>query len=140
MKSISINFDKLAMGLSLTCAVHCLLLPVTLVLLPALTVNTLGDEHFHQWMLIAVLPTSLFALTLGCRQHRNLSILAVGLIGLLILTLTTVFGHDLLGENGERVASLIGASFIAFSHFKNQALCRRIKCDCEKTHDDTNNR
>lgn len=133
VKYISTNFDKLAIGLSLTCAIHCLLLPITLALLPTLTANIFGDEQFHQWMLIAVLPTSLFALTLGCRQHRNLSILTIGLIGLLILTLTTIFGHDLLGEVGERTASLIGATFIAFSHFKNQALCRRIKCDCEAT-------
>ena len=47
MKSISINIDKVAIGLSLICTVHCLLLPVAFVLLPALAANTFGGERFH---------------------------------------------------------------------------------------------
>ncbi len=133
MKSNSVNFDKTAIGLSLACAVHCLLLPVILTIMPALATNAFGSEHFHQWMLIAVLPTSLMALTIGCRKHRQPLVLILGLLGLAVLTLTTFFAHDLIGEAGERVASLIGVTIIAASHWRNHTLCQRANCDCEIT-------
>lgn len=131
MKTLSTHIDKMAIGLSLTCAVHCLLLPIALVMLPTLFANSFEGEYFHLWMLIAVLPTSLIALTLGCRRHRNMSVIAIGLPGLIILTLTTFFGHDLLGEAGEKTASLLGAFLIAFGHFKNHTLCKRLQCGCD---------
>ena len=131
MKTVSTNIDKAAIGLSLICAVHCLMLPVALVMLPALTASAFAGEHFHQWMLIAVIPTSLTALTMGCKQHRNMSIMAMGLAGLIVLTLAAFLGHDLLGETGEKMVSLLGASLIAVGHVKNHTLCRRLQCGCE---------
>ncbi len=130
MKLVSTSIDKAAIGLSLVCAVHCLLLPVALVILPTLTASTFGDERFHQWMLMAVLPTSLLALTMGCRRHRNTSVMAMGLPGLAILTLAAFLGHDWLGESGEKIASLLGASLIALGHFRNHSLCKKIHCPC----------
>lgn len=129
MISLSINIDKAAIGLSLVCAIHCLLLPIAVVMLPALAGTTIGDERFHQWMLWAVIPFSLFALTMGCRRHRDLRVLIPGLPGLALLTLSVLFGHDLLGQAGEKIASLTGASLIAISHLRNHALCRRSQCD-----------
>ena len=126
--SVSYIFDKAAIGLSLFCAAHCLLLPLALVLIPALTSTTFGNEEFHQWMLAAVLPTSLLALTLGCRQHQRMDIMAIGLTGLAIMILAALFGHDLFGESGEKVTTLVGASLIALSHIRNQSLCRRHDC------------
>jgi hypothetical protein len=131
VKLESTYIDKAAIGLSMICATHCLLLPVALVMLPALATNTFGDESFHLWMLLAVLPTSLIALTIGCRQHLNFNVMAIGITGLSILTLAVFFGHDLLGETGEKLASLLGASIIALSHFLNHALCKRLQCGCE---------
>ena len=130
MKTLITTFDKAAIGISLFCAVHCLLLPVALVTLPALAASSVGNETFHQWLLLAVLPTSIIALTLGCRQHRSFSVLAIGVPGLLILILAALFGHDFLGESGERVATLIGAGLIAFGHFRNHRLCQQHRCHC----------
>jgi|AntAceMinimDraft_11_1070367.scaffolds.fasta_scaffold04728_4 hypothetical protein len=133
MKTESTDIDKAAIGLSLVCAVHCLLFPSALVLLPALTATTLGGEGFHQWMLVAVLPTSLIALTMGCRLHRDLRVLALGLSGLGALSMAAFFGDSLFGETGEKLVSLVGASLIAFSHWRNHILCRRLECGCETT-------
>lgn len=132
MKSLPLNLDKTAIGLSLACALHCLLLPILLTIIPALTTNLLGSENFHQWMLIAVLPTSLIALTLGCKRHRQLYVLALGLLGLGVLVLTSIFTHTLLDETGEKIASLAGAVIIAYSHWRNHSLCQRFNCQCDK--------
>ncbi|WP_347136728.1 MerC domain-containing protein [Parahaliea mediterranea] len=129
MISLPLNVDKAAIGLSLVCAIHCLLLPIAVIMLPALAGTAVGDERFHQWMLLAVIPSSLFALTLGCRRHRHLSVLIPGLPGLALLTLAVLFGHDLLGEAGEKIASLSGASLVAISHLRNHALCGSAQCD-----------
>lgn len=131
MNSLSTSIDKAAIGLSLICAVHCLALPVALVMLPALAATTFGDEHFHRWMLLVVLPTGLVALTMGCRQHRNVSVMATGLLGLTILTLALLFGHTWLGEAWEKAASLTGASLIALGHLRNHTLCKRQQCHCD---------
>lgn len=131
MKLVSTNIDKTAIGLSFICAVHCLLVPVVLVMAPSFAASTLVDEQFHLWMLIAVIPTSLLALTLGCKQHKNMNVMAVGILGLITLALATLFGHDLLGETGEKAASLVGASLIALGHLRNYTLCKHQTCNSE---------
>lgn len=131
MKAATGLMDKLAIGLSLVCTVHCLILPVLLVVLPTLGGTALGDERFHQWLLFAVLPISVFALSVGCHRHRNGGVLTLGLLGLATLTFTAVLGHDVLEEIGEKVASVLGASLIALGHWRNHRLCQRLDCHCE---------
>lgn len=123
--------DKAAIGLSLLCVLHCLALPVLLVMLPSLAGLGLDDEQFHTWLVVVVIPLSAFALTLGCAKHRNMSILYTGLAGLVVLCIAPLLGHDMLGETGERVLTLVGAGLIALSHVRNFRLCRRgATCDC----------
>ena len=43
----TINLDKIAVYLSVFCAVQCLLLPISALLLPTLSVVPLADEWFH---------------------------------------------------------------------------------------------
>ena len=52
------------------------------------------------------------------------------MIGLVVLILAGVLGHDILGEVGERVATVIGSFFIIFSHYKNYSNCYRHRCEC----------
>jgi len=126
----SISTDKAAIGLSLACAVHCLLMPTTLILLPALAGYSFVDESFHRWMLLAVLPTSLIALTMGCRRHRQLSVIALCVPGLAALTVAALWGHELFGANGEKIVSLLGAALITLGHLRNHTLCKRLQCGC----------
>ena len=130
MKTPAVSLDKTAIGLSLFCAIHCLLLPVALVMAPTLAASGFASEAFHQWLLIAVLPISVVALGLGCRRHHNFSTLRWGIPGLLILSFTALWGHDLLGETGEKLASLLGASLIAVGHWINHRLCQQQNCPC----------
>ena len=123
--------DRAAIGLSLLCVLHCLALPLLLVMLPSLVGLGLDDERFHIWLIIVVIPLSAFALTLGCAKHRNKSVLYIGIVGLGVLCLAPLIGHDLLGEMGERLLTLLGATLIAISHIRNFSLCRRGEtCDC----------
>jgi|TARA_B110000467_G_scaffold94888_1_gene85774 hypothetical protein len=121
--------DKFAVTTSALCAVHCLGLPVLLSVFPAVAASIFGQELFHVLLLWLVIPLSLVALTLGCRKHKSLQVAVMGLIGLTFLIIAATLGHDLLGEAGERIATLIGAVAIAAGHMRNYALCRRVDCD-----------
>ena len=123
--------DKAAISLSLICAVHCLAMPLVIALLPALASYGLADEAFHTWIILAVIPLSAFALTMGCKKHRQLNVLYTGLVGLFLLCLTPLLGHELLGETGEKALTTAGAALIAASHLKNFRLCRNeTACAC----------
>ncbi|MEM9255230.1 MAG: MerC domain-containing protein [Pseudomonadota bacterium] len=121
--------DRAAIGVSLLCALHCLAIPVAAVMMPAVLATGIASESFHAWLVLLVVPLSAFALTLGCRKHRNTQVFWVGVLGLLCLCLTPILGHDLLGEWGERALTLVGASLVALSHVKNFQLCQR-QPDC----------
>lgn len=130
MTSISIKFDKAAIGFSALCIAHCLLLPIGLALLPSVAIiGVLSDELFHSLLIVLIIPTSLVALSLGCRLHKSLLVFLLGAAGMSILVLTAFFAHDFLGEQLEKVATILGAILIAASHAQNFSLCRRKECD-----------
>lgn len=123
--------DKVSMGLSMLCAVHCLALPLLLVLLPSLVGTQLASEAFHTWMLIAVIPTSIYALTMGCKKHKRFQFLFIGLSGLVLLSSAVFLGHDVVSEFGEKVLTLLGASLMVLAHWMNFKLCRKHQeCPC----------
>jgi hypothetical protein len=130
MKNMQAIADKTAISLSLLCAIHCLAMPFLLVLVPAMTAINLADESFHLWMLIAVIPTSLMALTLGCKKHKRYRLFILATSGLSLMILAAWLGHDLLGESGEIALTAIGASIIAVGHYLNHRLCQSSRYAC----------
>lgn len=133
MKTLQPISDKASIGLSLLCAIHCLALPVAVTLLPSIAALGFADESFHTWLVIVVIPLSAFALTIGCRKHRQSAVLFIGVLGLLFLCMGPVLGHEVLSESQERALTLIGALLVAASHVKNFLLCREHEnCECNQ--------
>ena len=127
--------DKVAISFSSLCLAHCLIFPIFAAVLPSLIASSLTSESFHLWMVICVVPSSIFALTLGCKKHAEISVVVAGLLGLSLLLLTLLLGHDILGEYGEKLLTLIGAILIAFAHIKNYKLCQQQEnCECDGAH------
>ena len=125
MINIQTNSDKIAISLSALCAFHCLILPLLTVLIPSFAALPLQDEAFHIWMVVAVVPISLFALTMGCKKHKNFSMLSMGAVGLIILSVAAFFGHDFLDKEVEKLFTLVGAVIIAITHVRNYRLCQK---------------
>lgn len=131
MKFPAVSSDKLAIGLSFLCVGHCLGLPLLIIFLPSIAALSLQQEAFHVWMVIAVIPISLYALTLGCKKHKQLGICALGVAGLFALISAVLFGESHLGEAGEKVATLFGAILLALAHYQNYQRCKKVKnCPC----------
>ncbi|MBT5702927.1 MAG: MerC domain-containing protein [Gammaproteobacteria bacterium] len=120
--------DTAAVVLSGVCMMHCLALPIALTILPIVNVTLLDESTFHLIMMVVILPISVIALTIGCRQHKDKLTLTLGSVGLLILTLTAIFGHDLLGLTGERIVTSIGGLILAAAHIQNYLCCRNDDC------------
>ncbi|MDY7026034.1 MAG: MerC domain-containing protein [Pseudomonadota bacterium] len=136
MKTLQPTSDLFAIGLSMACAVHCLLLPFLLVFMPSALAMVLDNEAFHTWMLIAVIPLSFFALTLGCRQHKRYQLLALCSVGLLLMVSAVLWGESWFGELGEKFLTLAGALFVALGHWLNHRLCRQKKLQQNPVHDE----
>jgi len=124
--------DRMAISLSFLCTLHCLALPVLLAVVPSLTALSLDDEAFHLWMLVAVVPISGFALAVGYRKHNSYPVLVIGSLGLLVMILAVLLGHDWLGDAGEKMLTVLGASVVALAHYLNQRFCREQDCRCHE--------
>ena len=130
MKQLQAIADKTAISLSFICTLHCLAVPFAAALLPTLAAIHFEDEAFHIWMIVAVIPTSVFALTMGCKKHKDYKVLLLGITGLSLLMIAALLGHDLLGESGETAMTVVGASIIAAGHLLNHRLCQHSRCEC----------
>ncbi|MCF2857082.1 MerC domain-containing protein [Pseudoalteromonas sp. SMS1] len=120
--------DNVSIALATMCLIHCLALPVLIVFLPFVSANFLEGEAFHQLLLGGVLLTSVLALASGCKTHSKWHIFSFGITGLVVLSIAAFFGHDLLGENGETLLTIVGSVIVAFSHFKNIKACKQARC------------
>ncbi|WP_205688873.1 MerC domain-containing protein [Candidatus Macondimonas diazotrophica] len=120
--------DLLAISISGLCAVHCLLMPLVLIISPVLSGSLFAGEDFHQLLLWVILPTSGFALWLGCRRHKDRPVLLFGVAGLSLLLLAAFLGHRWFGEWGERLLTVLGGAIMASGHVRNYRLCRRDHC------------
>ena len=133
MRTVQAITDKLSIGLSLMCAIHCLVITSLIALLPSMVTLGLDNEVFHFWMVVVVLPSSFYALTLGCTQHKRYRLLIWGCIGLTFLVMALVLGEGRIGENGEKILTVLGSGFVAVGHWFNFRLCQaqeHIDCTC----------
>ena len=126
LNAISLNADKLAIGFSSLCVIHCFATPLLLALLPAAILAGMNPEAFHLWMVIAVVPTSIYAIALGCKRHKKPYIAICAVVGLAILISSVILGEHYLGEIGEKLITVLGAAIIAYSHYKNFILCKNM--------------
>ena len=129
MTAVTSVLDRSAIGLSFLCVLHCLAMPLTLILVPSLAALPIADERVHLLLVLLVLPTSTVALTLGCRQHGLKHILAWGLTGIVILVLAAGLGEEFLGEYGEKILTVVGSVLVAVGHILNFKCCRTAGCD-----------
>ena len=118
------NADGVAIGLSTICILHCLLMPLLLVLFPTALMSFFADESVHRLAVLFAVPISVFALTLGCGSHKRLWVLALGLVGLLLLLLPLLLPN----EATEKLLTVAGATLIAGSHLVNMKICRSLDC------------
>ncbi|MGE0764402.1 MAG: MerC domain-containing protein [Bdellovibrionales bacterium] len=129
------SLDWLGLGLSGLCTLHCLALPFLISLLPA--VEAL-DHHgyFHLVMAILIVPLGMIAFWRGYRQHKQVWVLLVGMLGLALITVgllkTSANEHSPLNSTNT-LLTVLGSIALMFTHYQNWRLSRRcLACHSEQ--------
>ena len=128
IRSFQPLFDRLAIVASLLCAIHCVILPIFLVSFPTLLSLPVDDHHFHQILVWFVVPFSVAGALLGYFKHKNTTVLIGAVVGIAMVIGAAVFGHDFLGEIGEKIATVLGSIILIAAHYKNFTTCRNGSC------------
>jgi hypothetical protein len=148
--------DRVAMSLAGICAIHCLLTPILVMALPIIATSFFVHKDFHLWMILLVLPTTGFAIFMGCRKHKDRLVAVLSAIGISILIGSLIHErmqasahaeqhggaeahyceHCASAGSEEPVPMHAGAWFntfggliLASAHFRNFRLCRKSHCD-----------
>ena len=118
--------DRIGIAATSLCALHCILLPIILPLLPLLGLSFLAD---HTWEHIFLLLTAVFgsvAIFSGFkRYHKRLYPFYLLYLGVVIYWMKHDFSQEL-----EPFFIVGGAGFIIAAHFINIKLCNSCK-QCE---------
>ena len=145
--------DHLAIGMAAVCATHCLLTPILIMALPIIATSFFVHQDFHLWMIFLVLPTTVFSVFMGCRNHKDRIVLALSAIGLSILLFALIQERVHYASEGDVAVSsadcetcardlsaepipmqagvwlnAIGCVFLASAHIRNFRLCRKSSC------------
>ena len=108
--------DGLAIGASSLCLIHCLFLPLALILLPALGALLALPETFHFWGLVVAVPTSALAIGMGYAHHRLLLPAVLAVSGILFLGAAELLFH---GTRIETLLAVLGSVQLAVAHAVN---------------------
>ena len=121
--------DKFAMTISMACVAHCFFTPTFLILTSGIFSFSFDNEFVHKLIVLIAVPVSIYALSLGYKNHKTASFMPTGIIGLCILDLVVALGESTLGEFGEKGLTLLGSIMVAFAHYRNHQICRKLECN-----------
>lgn len=119
------RIECVAIGASLLCLVHCLVLPIAFAMLPFLASTMPIPEEVHVWLLVFVVPAAGGALLSGYRNHRDIRPCLAGSAGLVLLAASAL----LLTETAWDIPlTVLGSLALIAAHLLNWRLrhaCRR---------------
>ena len=121
-------FDTIGLTISGTCVMHCLLAPVTVILLPVFGLTVSQEEILHEIFLYLIVPSAIIAITMGCRKHKDYNVAILATIGIILL-LYAVVTHDTNTEQTVKLLTLAGSALVVISHLRNFSLCRQSDCN-----------
>ncbi|WP_118857478.1 MerC domain-containing protein [Sphingomonas mesophila] len=108
------KLDRMAIGLSGLCLVHCLATSVAFALL-ASAGSVFGAEWIHEVGLVLAMAMGMIALGKGVADHGYALPSAVGGLGLGIMGGALTLPHD----GSEAMATIVGVAILALGHRLN---------------------
>ncbi|MBU2878500.1 MULTISPECIES: MerC domain-containing protein [Alteromonadaceae] len=119
--------DRVGIWTSSICALHCLLLPILIPLVPFVSASFFAQDWFEKTILTLSMIVGFWALLFGFyRYHRQLYPIYSLLLGGLIY-----WNKDMFGEAYEPFTIGLGALLIVAAHVANIRLCK----SCDTCHD-----
>lgn len=116
-------WDRLGMGFSTLCAVHCAATPLLLLAFP-LAGELMENELIHWGLAAFVIPIGAAAFYQGYRHHRQSLVPVLGGVGLLLIAGALLLPEGLIDELLHHAITLIGSLFLIAAHWRNRRACR----------------
>jgi len=120
------GLDKVGSVLSIGCAVHCILTPIIIPLLPMLGFFIGHDGYFHLILSALIVGIAALALIPGYLKHHNLAPIISASIGIVLIVSMGIFEH-FTESILVIVPTIVGSSLIVLGHYLNHL----SKCECE---------
>ncbi len=121
-----INLDALGFSASAICALHCLVMPFVITLLPVIGLSFLAHPAFEATLIVSGLIIGALSLSHGyLKHHHNLLPILILSVGFAIIAI----GHLEQVASFEFLIVSFGASLVATSHVLNYRLMKHDK-DC----------
>lgn len=112
------KIDSVGTCLSLLCAVHCIALPILILLIPSF--GFLMAENYERIFVAGTICLALFSLVLGAISHRQAKPFYFFGIAVASILFAETYGEESFMH---RVFFLVGAVFLATTHIINRRLC-----------------
>jgi len=112
----SVLWDRLGIGVSGICAIHCLAFPVLISVLPLLSIAPILHQWAHPVFIVLLVPIVYFA---AKRSHYDLKITTLLLSGLVLVVTGWLAGHYWLGIVFETVVTVLGSAVLIAGHWLN---------------------
>ena len=120
------RLDRLGVAASCACAIHCLITPLLIGLLPLLGLSWFADARTEwSFVTLSVLLGLLSLLPSYFRHHQRLRPAIIFTTGICLILIAR-----LLLEEGSRIETpvvVVGALMVATAHIINLKLCRACK-------------
>jgi O-antigen/teichoic acid export membrane protein len=124
-------WDRFGIFLSGLCVIHCIVLPFAFALFPALG-GDLVEEKFHGYILGFILLSAFMAFVPTYMKHKKAKIFVLPTIAIIILSISTLFLHDLTHGWIEYAISILGSSILIYAHYRH--ILRHDHC-CNDVHE-----
>ncbi|WP_329605532.1 MerC domain-containing protein [Rheinheimera sp. UJ63] len=122
-------FDKVGIMVTSLCAIHCIMLPVILPILPLLGLTAGHNHAFEGIVLLLTMALGFFTLFVGFhRYHRKLYPFYALFLGGFIYWQRGAWGSEY-----EHLILIIGATLVVSAHIMNMRLCNSCN-SCEDEH------
>ncbi|MEQ1664997.1 MAG: MerC domain-containing protein [Bdellovibrionales bacterium] len=127
-----LNWDFWGVLVSGLCMVHCIAVPIVILLFPALGMELVPREDLtHVFLFAFILGVAGVAFISGFRVHGKWQPVFWLIAGMIFVIYATFFAHRQLGHMWEPVFAIIGSLFLIRAHILNH---RCKKCEREHAH------
>lgn len=121
------NWDRIGIGVSGLCLIHCLFLPALILIVPA--IGTLFvDDMTHVILYSMIVVSAVASFIPGYQLHRQFLPIICAVIGFLFISFATFLAHPWLGHKWEAPIAICGSSVLILAHWLNH----RSKHQCLK--------
>lgn len=133
------NLDKIGMVASISCAIHCTLLPFIMIAVPTFSVSLFASEEI-EWLFLGIsFLLNLISLCFGFKKHKSYKAFSFSGIGFGLIVICNMIKihysrHNHFEFDLYNIILILGGISIALSYYFNNLLCKNCKVCKEGCH------